>query len=59
MQTAQRLTSKQLNAQMQQAVAQYLKRNTVTVCKAAASSTKQLRSKHIGKNCATRAGARV
>jgi Flp pilus assembly protein TadG len=59
MQTTQRLTRKQLNAQMQQAVAQYLQRNTVKVCKAAASSTKQQRSKHIGKNCATRAGARV
>jgi len=59
MQTAQRLTRKQLSAQMQQAVAQYLQRKSVTVCKAAAKSNKQQRSKHIGKNCSTRAGARV
>ena len=59
MQTAQRFARKQLNAQMQQAIAAYLQRNAVTVCKAAASSSKQQRSKHIGKNCATRCGARV
>ena len=60
MQTSARLTSKaQLNANTQQAVTQYLLHNTVTKLAAKHSKRKQQRSLHIGKNCSTRAGARV
>ena len=60
MQTAQRLVSKQLNKHMQQAIAQYLQSNTVTQCAAAANTMRNSnKTQHIGKNCATRRGARV
>ena len=62
MQTSARITKKQLSAQMQKAVEQYLLNNTVKRV-----AQKQVRNKrslqcitqHIGKNCVSRAGARV
>ena len=61
MQTTQRLQRKQLCAQTQAAIAQYLQRNTIkrVAASSKSSSTSALRSKHIGRNCATRYGARV
>jgi len=60
MQTKQRLVSKQLNAQVQQAIATYLQSNAVQrIAYAARATHNTMRTKHIGKNCATRMGARV
>ena len=59
MQTAQRLISKQINKQIQQAIAVYLINNTVTVCTAAANIMRNSnKTQHIGRQCVSRAGAR-
>jgi hypothetical protein len=61
MQTAMRIQIKSKCQLTEELVAQFLHKNKITVCPAAPApdSQKGVRSLHIGKNCATRWGARV
>ena len=60
MRTKQRLVSKQLNTQLQQAIAKYLQHNAVTrIASKQRTKRNTVHTLHIGKNCSTRSGARV
>ena len=56
-----RLTAKKQCAQTQALIAQFLRSNKVKVVatKQRANTQRNLRSKHIGKNCVARSNARV